>query len=47
MRLDTQSLEEYIDNTAVFTEDDFKADTSSEILTKELNFRLEDILMEV
>ena len=47
VRLDTQSLEEYIDNTAVFTEDDFKADTSSEILTKELNFRLEDILMEV
>ena len=47
VRLDTPSLEEYIDNTAVFTEDDFKADTSSEILTKELNFRLEDILMEV
>ena len=45
-RLETPSLEEYIDNTAVFTEDDLEPITSKEILTQELEFKLEDLLLE-
>ena len=45
-RLDNPSLEEFIDNAAVFTEDDLKSDTSEEVLIEELEFKLENILFE-
>ena len=46
IRLDTSNIEGYLDNTAVFTEEDLTAITSEDILMQELDFNLEDILME-
>lgn len=47
VRLDTVELGGYIDNSPVFTDEDLKNNTSEDILLIELNFKLEDILMEV
>lgn len=45
VRLDKPSIEEYTDNSPIFTED-FISNTSEKILIEDLNFNLEDILME-
>ncbi|MBS5886233.1 hypothetical protein, partial [Clostridium sp.] len=47
VRLDQPSIEGYLDNTPIFTEEDLKVDTSEDTLMEELDFNLEEVLMEV
>lgn len=47
VRLDQPSIEGYLDNTSIFTEEDLKVDTSEDVLMEELDFNLEEVLMEV
>ncbi|WP_099346037.1 hypothetical protein [Clostridium tertium] len=47
VRLDQPSIEGYLDNTSIFTEEDLKVDTSEDTLMEELDFNLEEVLMEV
>ncbi|WP_066895652.1 carbohydrate binding domain-containing protein [Clostridium nigeriense] len=47
VRLDQPELVGYLDNSVVFTEEEFTVKTSEEILIQELDFKLEDILLEV
>lgn len=46
VRLDNPNIEGYLDNSPVFTDEDLKNDTSEDILIQELDFKLEDILIE-
>ncbi|MDB1943748.1 phage tail protein [Clostridium tertium] len=46
IRLDNPDIEGYLDNSPVFTEEDLKNCTSEDVLLQELDFKLEDILME-
>ncbi len=47
VRLDQPDIDGYLDNTPVFSEDDLKIDTSEDVLMEELDFNLEEVLMEV
>lgn len=47
VRLDQPDIDGYLDNTPVFLEDDLKIDTSEDVLMEELDFNLEEVLMEV
>lgn len=46
VRLDKPDIAGYLEDTAVFTDEDLKNDTSEDILIQELDFKLEDILIE-
>ena len=46
VRLDKPDIVGYLDDTAIFTDEDLKNDTSEDILIQELDFKLEDILIE-
>ena len=46
VRLDKPDIAGYLDDTAIFTDEDLKNDTSEDILIQELDFKLEDILIE-
>ena len=47
VRLDKPDTEEYIDNSPVFTDEDLQSNTSEDLLLQELDYKLEDLLMEV
>lgn len=47
VRLDQPDIDGYLDNTSIFTEEDLKVDTSEDTLMEELDFNLEEVLMEV
>ncbi|MDU2158184.1 hypothetical protein, partial [Clostridium sp.] len=47
VRLDQPEIDGYLDSTPVFTEEDLLVKTSEDTLMEELDFNLEEVLMEV